>query len=246
MVSRNLYVVYADESGDHSLTKVDEQFPVFSLSLCIFEQETYIRSIVPRFQRIKFEHYNHDNIIFHERDIRKQSGCFANLIDRSKRVILIDQITHAIRKSRFRIAAAVIDKRRVRSDFFPENPYSIALRACLERTYLYLESRNALENPVHFVFEKRGKKEDQELELEFYRVIGGNNSQSVKLTQFEISFADKKSNTTGMQIADMTARPIALRVLRPYQENRAFKAIHSKLVRGTRGSGVSGPIYIFK
>ena len=30
------YIVYVDESGDHGLTKVDRQFPVFTLAFCIF------------------------------------------------------------------------------------------------------------------------------------------------------------------------------------------------------------------
>ena len=29
------YIVFVDESGDHSLTSIDPQFPVFSLSFCI-------------------------------------------------------------------------------------------------------------------------------------------------------------------------------------------------------------------
>jgi hypothetical protein len=29
------YVIYADESGDHSLTKIDPIYPVFVLCLCL-------------------------------------------------------------------------------------------------------------------------------------------------------------------------------------------------------------------
>jgi hypothetical protein len=29
------YIIYVDESGDHSLTSIDPQFPVFTLAFCI-------------------------------------------------------------------------------------------------------------------------------------------------------------------------------------------------------------------
>ena len=29
------YIVYVDESGDHSLTSIEADFPVFSLSFCV-------------------------------------------------------------------------------------------------------------------------------------------------------------------------------------------------------------------
>lgn len=35
------YVVYVDESGDHSLTRIDHEFPVFVLALCVFDKRHY-------------------------------------------------------------------------------------------------------------------------------------------------------------------------------------------------------------
>jgi hypothetical protein len=32
------YIVYVDESGDHSLNTVDENYPVFVLAFCIFHK----------------------------------------------------------------------------------------------------------------------------------------------------------------------------------------------------------------
>jgi hypothetical protein len=39
----------------------------------------------------------------------------------------------------------------------------------------------------------------------------------------------KAANSTGLQLADLTARPIGLSALRPGQPNRAFDIIRSKL-----------------
>src|SRR5690348_10729335 len=63
------YVIYADESGDHSLAHVDRTYPVFVLCLCLMRKSHYADKIVPGFQRFKFEWHGHDSIVLHERDI---------------------------------------------------------------------------------------------------------------------------------------------------------------------------------
>jgi len=59
------------------------------------------------------------------------------------------------------------------------------------------------------------------------RMLLGFNSAKLN---FEILFADKKSNSAGLQLADLVARPIGLSVLRPEQPNRAFDAVKPKLL----------------
>ena len=31
------YIVYVDESGDHGMQSIDEQYPVFVLAFCVFQ-----------------------------------------------------------------------------------------------------------------------------------------------------------------------------------------------------------------
>ncbi|OMH30091.1 DUF3800 domain-containing protein [Motiliproteus sp. MSK22-1] len=38
------YLVFVDESGDHSLTSIDEQYPVFVLCFCIVRKDLYFVS----------------------------------------------------------------------------------------------------------------------------------------------------------------------------------------------------------
>ncbi len=46
---------------------------------------------------------------------------------------------------------------------------------------------------------------------------------------------DKKINSAGLQIADLVARPIGIRDLRPNQENHAWSILEKKLVRSKSG-----------
>ena len=97
--------------------------------------------------------------------------------------------------------------------------------------------------PTHVVVECRGKKEDAELELEFRRVCAGENRFG-KVLPFEVVFADKKTNSTGLQLADLVARPIGLSVVKSDQGNRAFEVLKRKFFcsggRRSVGAGFEG------
>lgn len=95
-------------------------------------------------------------------------------------------------------------------------------------------SHSQAERDTHFVFERRGAKEDRDLELEFRRFTDGENAKGLRLPNFDIHFSDKRTNSTGMQIADLTARPLGLRILRPEQQNRAFELISGKIYRASK------------
>lgn len=56
------------------------------------------------------------------------------------------------------------------------------------------------------------------------------------MPQFEIVFASKMTNSSGLQIADLIARPTGLSVLRPEQVNRAFEVIKEKIWTGPTGA----------
>lgn len=239
------FVIYADESGDHSLVKIDEGYPVFVLCLCVFEKRSYIKRVVPDVQQFKFRWFGHDTVILHEREIRKKTSDFRFLNVPDRREAFLADLTWVLANARFHLIASVIEKKRLREDLFAENPYHLALTFCIEKTLEFMEKRNQHDRILHFIFERRGDREDDLLELEFRRITAGENIYRRKLPNFEIIFVDKKANATGMQIADLTARPIGLRVLRPEQPNRAFDAIRTKLVGGRGDRRGLGRLRVF-
>ncbi|MBO0663477.1 DUF3800 domain-containing protein [Jiella sp. MQZ9-1] len=222
------FVFYADESGDHSLASLDAAYPIFCLTLCVFEKKAYARSVVPAFQALKFRYFGHDTVVLHERELRKQINDFHILTDRGLRESFTTDLTAVMKDARFRIIACVIEKRRISADLFPEHPYHISLKICLECAYHFLRNKGQVDRITHFIFERRGPKEDKELELEFLRIAAGQNDLGRRLDNFRLVLADKKINSTGMQVADLVARPIGLHILRPAQPNRAFSAVSAK------------------
>ena len=44
------YVVYVDESGDHSLASINPDFPVFVLALCVIHKRHYAKRSFPQWR----------------------------------------------------------------------------------------------------------------------------------------------------------------------------------------------------
>lgn len=230
------YVIYVDESGDHSLESIDRNYPIFVLDFCIFQKTSFANVLVPNVQAFKFAHFGHDIIVFHEREIRKQLPPFVFLKDRQKREDFMNGLSRLIDEAEFTIVATVIDKRLHAETYAkPDHTYNLALKFCMERTYGFLRQRGQHTDITHIVVERRGKREDDELKLAFRRIRDGAGFQGA-MPGFRLVFADKRVNSTGLQLADLTARPIGRHVLDPGQPNRAWEIIRRKLYRSQTGS----------
>jgi hypothetical protein len=237
------YIVYVDESGDHSLTRINPQYPVFVLAFCIFHKGHYADSVIQALTRFKFDHFGHYMLVLHEHDIRKEKNGFV-FESRAAKHAFLAELGEIIDRHNFIIVSVAIDKHRLTKRYeVPDNPYHIALMFCLERLHYFLREKGQQELLTHVVVENRGRKEDDELELEFRRICAGNNGVNRHLP-FELVFADKKTNSPGLQLADLVARPIGLRTIRPDQENRAFEILERKLYsrngRAGAGAGYEG------
>ena len=235
------YVVYVDESGDHSLASIDKDYPVFVLALCIFHKRHYAEKIIPAVEKLKFNYFGHDSVVLHENEIRKQKGDFAFLNHRPTRDEFMERLSSIMDASNFILIACVVDKARVsKSGNADSNPYHIALGICLEALREFLAEKAQDQVKTHVLVECRGKKEDAELELEFRRICDGDNPGN-RILPFDIVFADKKTNLAGLQLADLVARPVGLNYIRPAQANQAFELLKKKFFcdggRASVGSG---------
>lgn len=213
------YVIYVDESGDHSLSSIDKDYPVFVLAFCVFHKRHYSEKIIPAVEKLKFNYFGHDSVVLHEHDIRKQKGVFTFLSHLPTRNKFINELSTIIDASNFILMACVVDKNRLsRTEGTSSNPYHIALGISLEVLREFLAEKGQEELHTHVIVECRGKKEDAELELEFRRICDGDNHGKRQLP-FSVVFADKKTNLAGLQLADLVARPIGLNYIRSMQPN---------------------------
>jgi len=230
------YIVYADESGDHGLINIDPDYPVFSLVFCVIRKTDYTDKVLPLVQKFKFAIWGHDSAILHEHEIRKSKGYFSVLMtDPVLRKRFYLELNSLIDSTPMTIFASVIDKEKLRAKYSnPRNPYELAMLFCMEQLHRMLSAENQQGKTVHVIFESRGKREDGELELEFRRIAGNDGQWGYKRSDFskfdfQPVFISKAANSAGLQLADLTARPIGLSQLRPDQPNRSIDYIRAKL-----------------
>jgi len=229
------YLVFVDESGDHNLTQIDPQFPVFVLLFAIVPKSEYVNQVCPNLQRFKFQFWGHDEIVLHEHEIRKPFGDFLFLLRKPLRERFLAGLTEQMAALPATVVAVVIDKPAYAARYHePINPYDYALEVGLERVFRHLDDLGQSAASTAIVVEKRGRREDADLELAFRRVCDGSNALR-KPFPFELVMIPKSSNSTGLQLTDLMARPVALRHLRPGQPNRAFDTIEPKFRRSPEG-----------
>jgi len=222
------YIVFADESGDHGISSINPANPIFVLAFCIFKKSDYISLIKNAVAKLKLHFWGHDLVVLHNREIRKSMGAFSFLFNEEARRIFMHSLNEMMRLIPFSIVATAIDKRQHTVSSTINNPYSLALESCVAQTISFLEEKQQLQHLTHLVVESRGKPEDRELELTFRSIP--EQTQWHEQYPLEIKFASKQTNSSGLQIADLVAHPIAKHAMKKDLPNKAFDIIKDKLL----------------
>jgi hypothetical protein len=173
--------------------------------------------------------------VFHSHEIRNQRNDFRILNNPNVRDGFLNRISQTIDAMPVTVIAAAIDKPKHKDRYAnPANPYDISLAFCMERLQMFLAERRQNIRTTFLVVERRGRKEDGELESAFIRIRGGANMVG-QMPNMEIRFMDKKHNSSGLQVADLVAYPVARYVINPRQENKAYQIVSNKFRRSNNG-----------
>jgi len=231
------YVCFLDESGDHNLANIDNNFPVFCLVGCVFEKEFYNEVARPAIDAFKLRFWGRTDVILHSRDIRKRQKEFSFLADISCRSEFYSALNGLISELEFTIISVTILKEYYRNQYGDEakHPYHLALSFIMERFQMALRRGDA----GKIIAESRGRREDGKLRDEFERL----KSEDSRLGGFDnvigLWMEKKQANVAGLQIADLAAYPIAAKVLRPAQPQKSFNVLNAKLKR-SHDKGILG------
>jgi hypothetical protein len=240
LAGNSKYIAFVDECGDHSMEKIDRDFPIFVLATVVIERTCYIEKIVPAITKLKLSYWDHEGVNLHSRDIRKSEGPFAFLRDLDKREKFMATLTSLMKSLPYTLFLTGIRKDLHRKQYGQNaaNPYTLALTFTLERIISFLEGNGETTLPV--LAEARGKNEDQSLEAEFYK-IRANGTDYIAANRFErlgrLLFANKRNNIAGVQLADLCAYPSARHILDPSKLNEPFKIVKPHIYMN---NGVSG------
>lgn len=229
------FLGFIDECGDHSMEKIDHDFPLFLLCMAIVEREVYGHTVIPAFSALKLRYWNHEGINLHSRDIRKANGPYSFLHDTELRARFLSELSSLIDSIPCTLFIVCIDKAKHISRYGPkaENPYEFALKMCMERVAHFLKVNHTDSLPI--VAESRGKREDGELEKAFYKfLVSGTyymSAEKFHSLNCPLVFWDKRANIVGLQIADLAGYPCARHILKPAQPNQAFEIVRKKIYK---------------
>jgi hypothetical protein len=253
---RREYTLFLDECGLHSMNDQPGPFPVFCLCGIIVDSERYLT-----FDRLwkswKARWLGSPRVIVHEPEVRRRSNHFYVPGDAAKEQAIQDSLAEQLAELEFRCVVAVIDKRRFLElytdgkvdDFLPESGYLMCVDFIFERFVHFLchEGQNAYGTVVA---ESRGLREDAEVHAEFLRLqLEGTQWQAEHQFRSQlrpyIEFKRKDQNVSGLQIADLAARPVAEKVLGPKSTPARWSAVSSKFYDGGKERRSSYGLKVF-
>ncbi|HPD99376.1 MAG TPA: DUF3800 domain-containing protein, partial [Candidatus Saccharibacteria bacterium] len=160
-----------DESGDHSLSKINEDFPIFVLSGLLFEESSYLK-ISKAVDSFKVKYFNTKSVILHSRDIRKCDGPFKILFDLDLKMRFYKDLDDILKTADFKIISSAIIKNKHIAKYgkLADDPYEISLTFVLERTLFEADdSKNP--NSIDVIIEGRGSKEDIQLASRYNELL---------------------------------------------------------------------------
>lgn len=249
------YWLFLDECGVHPLIAAGDPFPVFCLCGIIVNRDQYAA-----FDRVwrtwKAKRLGSALVRVHEPDVRRRSRQFHH-DDPVEEQAIIDSLGDVLSELDFVCIAGVIDKRALAAlhpdgrvdDFLPVSGYLMCVDFVMERFVHFLYHAGG--DAQGFVMaESRGLREDAEVHAEFLRLqVEGTQWHSERWFRYQlrpyIEFELKNRNHSGLQVADLVARPIAERVLRPRTTPDRWDVVRTKLYDGGQGRPESYGLKVF-
>ena len=249
------FYLFLDECGTHPLTPQDDPFSMFCLNGIVVDLERFAA-----FDRIwktwKAKWLGSAHELVHEPDVRKRRRTFYHESPAQTQAIQ-DALAAQLAELDFWCIAAVIDKREFSKrfgtgqvdDFLPRSGYLMCLDFVLERFVQFLHVVGDDANGL-VVAESRGLREDAEVHAEFFRLqLEGTQWQPEQCFRGplkpSIDFKRKDRNDSGLQIADLAARPIAEKARDPSSTPDRWQVISGKIYDGGKGRRSSYGMKIF-
>jgi hypothetical protein len=208
------YTVFLDESGDHSLAKIDPQYPLFGLAGVLMENGAH-SACSSALSSWKAKFFG-ANVCLHMQEITRNLGHFGVLTDALKRAKFYSELQSHLDQHVFMLVCSVIlkDKHLQQYQGAAHNPYYLTLEFLVERFYFEMRDRRS---KAGFVAESRQAHLDRALQAQ-YAALLANGTPFVKGSELrrylapKIQFQGKHPDAIGLQIADLAAGPTCRKI----------------------------------
>lgn len=229
------YYLFIDECGDHGLTKIDFHFPMFLIcGILITDNEN--EKLKSKMSKMKTFFWQDQTPIFHSREIRKCANEYKILLDKKTKLKFYRELNKILERQTYSIIPVGLNKFNYVKKYgnLGNDPYELCLSNVFDLCISYLKKQSHA-NELIIVLEKRGEKEDNKLASHITKIISKgtykNSIESFKSLRITFKFNHKKEDLIGLQIADLTAYPIAKYLLNEQALNPAFDIIAIKILQ---------------
>lgn len=230
-------VLFLDESGDHNLSVIDPQYPMFVLGGVIMDKEYAAKTLTEELNAFKQEMFGRTDIVLHTADITRNRNGFEHLKDAAFRARFYEALNTMLRRLRFTVVACAIrkDAHLSRYGVAALDPYMLSLDVLVERFCFEI---GAVSGGGVIVAEKRDPTLDRELDLAWLNLkIQGTRflkARDIEDRMLGLNLRAKKDNIAGLQLADLVVTPIGRHVLgKPDKED--WRIVAGKFRRSRRG-----------
>ena len=230
-------ILFLDESGDHNLSVIDPQYPIFVLGGVIVDEEYAEGPLTDALEEFKTEVFGRTDIVLHTADITRNRNGFEAMKEEAFRDHFYSRLNELMRTLSYSVVACVIrkDDYLSRSCLAALDPYLISLDILVE---IFCFAVGDVSKGGSIVAEKRDLTLDRGLELAWSNLnIQGTRriqGRAVRERLADLRLLDKKDNVAGLQLADLVVSPIGRYVLgKPTKED--WEIVRRKLRRSPRG-----------
>jgi hypothetical protein len=243
--------IYIDECGGHNFT-AKERFGAFCVAAVIIRDSDW-PNVDREWKAWKQVFLGSESKRVHEPDIRDGNLSFWCGGDALKRQRAIDALPDILGRLSFGAVACVFHRveyaERIGKgrwdESLPDQAYLMAVDFVIERLamalYYQLDGAQA-----RVVWESREPAQDARVQYEFARLfLDGTSYVSPSFIRQQLKpgleFQTKESNNTGLQLADLLARPVAEKILDPASTPERWLAFRTKLCPEQRtGNSILG------
>jgi Protein of unknown function (DUF3800) len=204
--------LFLDESGDHSLTRIDPQYPVFVLGGVVVDADYAVGDLTRRVTQFKLDTLGRTDVTLHTADIVRARGDFTILKDPERRRQFYASLNQVMRELGYTVVACAIRKDSHLAAYGAAalDPYMLSLSVLVERFCFEIADSGALSG--HIIAEKRDRTLDAALRLA-WTAMGVNGTTYLPPAVIKeriggLHLRDKKSKIAGLELADLVVSPI--------------------------------------
>ena len=209
-------MLFLDESGDHNLTAIDSQHPIFVLGGIIADKHYALGEMTYKLNSFKKELFGTTDITLHTADFTRQKNGFEQMKKPDFCAEFYRKLNMLIAELDITVLACAIKKEQHMNKYGLEaiDPYHLSLNVLVER-FCFVIGKDAPKG--HIIAEARDATLDRQLDLAWLilKVSGTKFVQATDINQRidNLSLKTKQDKLAGLEIADAIVTPIARRIL---------------------------------